>query len=425
MQMTTLCHGTTQIVHDEFKVSALKNRHPMVDPDIVLKIMLEQAKIKTTEEIELLDSFGRILAKDFTACHNQPPFARSPLDGYAMRSEDIKNASGQRPVTLHVIATVYAGSMCCNKVKPGTAVSIMTGAPVPDGTDCVIRFEDTSSSPGKVTVYHPLKPGENVIYAGEDVKKGEILLHSGTEITPAVIGALAAQGCKNVHVFRRPRVAVFSTGNELAELTDDLQPAKIYNSSVYSISAMVKAAGAEPLILGTVPDCIDAIKNTIQSVLGKVDMIISTGGVSVGKKDFVKEAFASSGVNVLFWKPGSPMVYGVKDSRHIIGLTGNPGAAMIIYTVIVQPLLRFMNGRKSLFNSKVRARMVEDFRINSKQRRFVRAVLFWEGSEYLAKIAGSQNSGFIKSMVECNALIDIPAGHGSIRNGEIVEVMML
>jgi len=337
-------------------------------------IILKNCTAPETEKIDLLNSVNRVLAEDIYAAIDLPPFDRSPLDGYALRSIDTNDAQTTTPARLKIIAEVAAGYMAAEKVTPGTAIKIMTGAPIPDGADAVIRFEDTVEDNGSVMIFAPLKENSNIVRAGEDVKQGEKLIERGTILSYGEIGIMAAQGKDKVTVYRKPKVAVISTGDELKDLGETLGHGKIYNSNLYTVGAAVLESGGIPVLMGAVPDTIDGSMDRIKDALAQADIVLTTGGVSVGDYDVVKEVFKGIGAELLFWriamKPGTPAVCARKGEKLLIGLSGNPAAALVTYELIVRPLIYKLSGRKNYMLQKMTAVMEDDFTKKSCQRRF-------------------------------------------------------
>ena len=394
-----------------------------------LEIMLSFARPLETTTINLAEALGMALAEDITSPHPLPPFDRSPLDGYALRAADTTRADQKHPAIFTVTETVYAGHTSESEVRPGTAIGITTGAPIPSGADCVVRFEDTGREGDRLLIYASLKQGQNVVRAGEDVAKGEKVLTAGTVVDAGVTGLLVALGKNEVKVYRRPRVFVFSTGDELLLPNEALKKGKIYDSNLPALAAQVREAGGSPLLGGLCLDDRMMIAKTIAGGLAKTDLVISTGGVSVGERDLFKEAMEEAGVELLFWKtgfkPGMPVMCGHKEGRLVVGLSGNPAAAMTSFTLLVRPVIRNLSGYREIFQPRVQVRMAEDFPKGGKQRRFVRAVVQWQDGGYIARLAGSQSPGVLRSLAKGNALIDVPADYGPLRIGEIMEAILI
>lgn len=392
------------------------------------KIILDNAAIAGTEVVGLMDSVNRVLAEDIYAVVDQPPFDRSPLDGYAVRSSDTKAAAGDNPAGLRIAAEVAAGYMAEEPVAPGTAVKIMTGAPIPLGADAVIKFEDTEEEKGWVLIFAPVKENSNLVRAGEDVKKGEKLIEKGTVINYGEIGMMAAQGKAKVKVYKKPRVAVISTGDELADIGEPLGLGKIYNSNLYAVGAAVVESGGIPVLMGAVPDRVDESLEKLKEALFQADIVLTTGGVSVGDYDVVKDVFKGVGAELLFWrmamKPGTPAVCARKGEKFLIGLSGNPAAALVTYELLVRPLLYKSGGRKNYMPEKITAEMNDDFSKISGQRRFLRANVFFRAGTAVAALTGRQNPGVMRSVMGCNALIDLRPG-GALAKGDRADVILL
>jgi molybdopterin molybdotransferase len=394
-----------------------------------LDILRNYASRTDIEDIHVADSFDRILAEDIVAGFPLPPFRRSPLDGYALRASDTAGADGENPVALRITETVYAGEVPAKPVLAGETTAVTTGAPLPHGSDTVIKFEDIHREGETILVRTPLRAGENVVLQGEDTAPGEKVLVKGSNITPAAVGLVASLGIEKVRVYKKPRVAVFSIGDELLEVGQAMQPGKIYNSNLFTLSAQIREAGGIPFTKETVSDDKTSIADALKHALADYDMIITTGGASVGSKDLIKEAIKLSGANTLFrhvgMKPGSAVVCGEKDGKLIVGLSGNPSAAMITFIMLVRPILRVMGGKNAGYLPEVSAKMEEPFQKPSKQRRLLRSLLTWKNGTYYAVPAGTQSPGALKSTLLCNALIDIPAGHGPLQTGEEVKAILL
>jgi molybdopterin molybdotransferase len=400
-----------------------------ISMEMALETLAHYVPETGSEEVSVVDAFERILAKDIVAGISLPPFRRSPLDGYALRAADTIDASRESPVVLRVVDAVYAGQVATRPIGLGEAMSITTGAPMPEGSDCVVKFEDIVREGDAIAVSSPFATGENVVPQGEDVAAGETVINRGSNITPAVVGLLVSLGLDRVQVFKKPRVGVLSIGDELLEVGQPLRPGKIYNSNLYALSLQVKEAGGLAFPNETLSDSTGDIARALERAMADYDLVVTTGGASVGSKDLVRDAIRLSGAGILFWKvgmkPGTPAVCGEKDGKLIIGLSGNPSAAMITFLMLVRPLIRTMAGKESGALPEVSAVMKQPFHKTSSQRRLLRSLVAWENGHYFAIPAGIQSPGALKSMVECNALIDIPAGHGPLEVGAEVKALLL
>ncbi|MDA8235317.1 MAG: molybdopterin molybdotransferase MoeA [Clostridia bacterium] len=393
------------------------------------ELVLNKVVRLPAEKVNLPDAWQRTLAEDVFSEVDLPPFNRSPLDGYAVRSVDTQNATPSTPAQLVVTEEVPAGCIAMGELMSGTAVKIMTGAPIPRGADAVIRFEDTEEETFSVKIFNPLLAGDNISRAGEDVKKGELILPKGVNLSPAALGLLAAVGQGQVQVVRRPRVAIFSTGDELVDIGEPLPAGKIRNSNLYLLAAAVKAAGGEPVLLGIVPDRLAETGVKFHEALAAADLVISTGGVSVGDYDMVHDALKQIGAKILFWKvavkPGTPVVAAESKGKLIFGLSGNPAGAGIIFEVLVKPVIRKLVGERQVLPGKALARLDGEFPKKSGMRRLLRGRVYQQGEGLRVSLTGKQNPGVLKSLLNCNALIDVPAGSGALASEKQVDIWLI
>ncbi|AWI06420.1 gephyrin-like molybdotransferase Glp [Clostridium drakei] len=401
-------------------------------------IDLEEAKaiLKTNtpslpkEEVSLIDCHQRVLAEDIFSEINQPPFNRSPLDGYAFRAEDSILANKDNGVRLKVIEEIYAG-FCANKeVTEGTAIRLMTGAPIPKGANCVIKQEDTVFKDGFVEIFSKFSPWQNICFQGEDIKKGQPILEKDTVLNSNEIGVLASIGCKNVSVYPKPKVGILSTGDELVSIEEQLSPGKIYNSSLYCLCSRLKELHCNPIDMGIAGDDIDTLTERIKCGLSKSDILITTGGVSVGKKDLIKDVMKNLGADLLFWKvaikPGSPIFCSCLNNKLIISLSGNPAAAITTFEILVHPILAEITGRRNFALHKVNALLKQDFNKKSKVRRFIRGTLSYSGDTAIVDITKSnQGNGILSSSLNSNCLIDIPPNSSPLSKGQVVQVVLI
>lgn len=401
-------------------------------------IDLEEAKaiLKTKtpslpkEEVSLIDCHQRVLAENVFSEINQPPFNRSPLDGYAFRAEDSVLANKDNGVRLKVIEEIYAG-FCANKeITEGTAIRLMTGAPIPKGANCVIKQEDTVFKDGFVEIFNKFSPWQNICFQGEDIKKGQLILEKDTVLKSNEIGVLASIGCKNVSVYPKPKVGILSTGDELVSIEEQLSPGKIYNSSLYCLCSRLKELYCEPIDMGIASDDIDTLTEKIKYALSKSDILITTGGVSVGKKDLIKDVMKNLGADLLFWKvaikPGSPIFCSSLNNKLIISLSGNPAAATTTFEILVHPILAEITGRQNFTLHKVNALLKQDFNKKSKVRRFIRGTLSYSRDTAIVDITKSnQGNGILSSSLNSNCLIDIPPNSSPLSKGQVVQVVLI
>ncbi|WP_242973044.1 molybdopterin molybdotransferase MoeA [Anaeromicrobium sediminis] len=393
-------------------------------------IISEYIKTLDEEVINLIDSHERVLAEDIYAPINQPPFHRSPLDGYALQGEDSKGATIESPVTLKVIDEIFAGEYTQKVVKKGEAVRIMTGAPIPEGADCVIRQEDTDEGESLANIYKELKAFDNYCYEGEDIKKGTLIIKKGSFLNHIKIGVLASLGIDKVKVYKRPKVGLLTTGDELIEVGQSLSTGKIYNSNLYTLSMRLKELYTEPIILNIGKDCQEEIEREIKNSLDKVDLLITTGGASVGKKDLIKIVLEKMGANILFWKidikPGTHVLCSELDKKLIISLSGNPAAASITFEVLVRDYISKLTNINNISLNRKTAYFNDEFNKESIRRRFLRGICTETKEKTLVDLSnGTQSSGVLSSSLNCNCLIDIPAGTKGLKKGEKVEIILL
>ncbi|HEX3015675.1 MAG TPA: gephyrin-like molybdotransferase Glp [Desulfobacteria bacterium] len=399
----------------------------MIDLEKAERLALAEIKPVKTEKVFLKDSHGRVLARPVTALLDIPPFDRSPLDGYALKGED---TGADLPVELRVIGEVPAGTNFLGHVDRGKTVKILTGSPLPTGANAVIRQEDTecAAQPGFVRILKCILPGANISRRGEDIQAGETLLAAGKGLTPAAIGVLASQGISKVSVFARPMVAIASTGDELVNVEGRLNPGQIYNSNYYTLAAMVREWGGQALPLGLVRDKVEDLAAAIRRGLDSADLVVTTGGASVGSYDVTLQAMQSAGVRVLFrriaMKPGTPVICGQKDGKLVIGLSGNPAAAMISASLLLGPAVRKLAGWTAYFPRKIKSVSEASFGKSSGVRRLIRASAGWHDGKFTVRFPQQQQPGVLKSMLGTNALVDLPPGN-TIECGQIVQVFLL
>lgn len=389
-------------------------------------LLTKTETVRDTEEIPLWEGGGRTLAEDIFAGQDQPPFARSPLDGYAVRSGDIAGASKERPARLSVIDEVDAGQVSGMRVEKGTAIRIMTGAPVPEGADCIVRQEDTDYGEEKVEVYREVGAYENYCFAGEDYRAGTQVLEKGTKLGAIELGTLASLGREKVRVFRRVRAAVLTTGDELVLPGEERKPGKIYDANLYTMATRLTALGAEVIRKGRTGDKPEEAVAWIREAGEKADIIVTTGGVSVGKKDIMHEVLKLLDCERIFWKiaikPGMPTLCAQYGGKLLICLSGNPFGAAVNLELLVRPVLAKMAGRKAPELLRLRAVSESEFPKRSGVTRYVRA-FYEEGKVRIPE--GSNASGILSSMCGCNCLIEIPAGTAALKKGDRVWIVLL
>ncbi len=403
-----------------------KYNRPTELEEAVNQLKARARRIQDTVVLPVMDAHGCILADDILATHDQPPFARSPFDGYALRSADSAGASKESPVSLKVIEEADAGDWPKSTVGKGEAVRIMTGAPIPEGADSVIKQEETDYGEDIVMIYREMRKDQNYIFPGEDYKKGSRLLEKGDRLGPVELGIIASCGLTEVKVFRRPVVAVISTGSELANPGEPLSGGKIYDSNGLTIAAQLEEWGCAVCEIIRVPDIPEICTDHIKRLKDKVDLIVTSGGVSVGKKDIMHDVFAALKIDQIFWKvgikPGAAILAGEYDNIPVLALSGNPYAAYIDLHIIVRHVLSAVTGNNSLEMVRQTAVLEDPYDKPSPIRRFVRCYV-QDGKAYLEDHIGG--NGDIAASRHINAVIDIPAGSGPLVKGNKVNVMLL
>jgi len=400
-----------------------------------LELVLGFVSPTEPERVPLLDALGRVLAEDAASDIDVAPFDNSAMDGFAVRAADLAGASENLPVELDVIAHIAAGDFWEGEVGPGQAARIMTGAPVPAGADAVVMVECTRAVDGDggtgSRVAFELEPrlGEHIRRRGEEVLAGDVVVSAGEVLGPAGIGLLAATGHDTVAVYRRPRVAVLSTGSELVEVAEKPGPGKIRNSNSYSIAAQVLAAGGVPVRYGIVPDDMDATRAAFERAAEECDFIATSGGVSIGDFDFVKPVLEELG-ELTFCKvkmrPGNPQTLGTIRGVPFFGLPGNPTSTYVGFEIFVRPALRRMQGFSALTRPVTMARLSHDVKKKQVRRYYLRGrVELAPDGGYTAALSGSQSSALLTAAHRGNCFVVLPEGEGVFPAGTQVECVRL
>ncbi|RGS70048.1 gephyrin-like molybdotransferase Glp [Mitsuokella sp. AF21-1AC] len=390
-----------------------------------VELLLRHSPQPQKEAVPLTEALGRIVAEDIRASFDNPPFDRSPLDGYALIAADTAGATAAKPARMRLAGEECAGDFYADRVHPGEAVRIMTGGAMPQGTDAVIRQEDVQLAGEEVLIPYPLRHHENYCFAGEDIRRGAVLVAAGETLTAARLAVLASQGVASVPVWRRPRVAVASTGDELVMPGTPLTPGKIYNSNLFLAFGRLRELGCDVDVMGVVPDEAEPAARRLAEKSAWADLLLTTGGVSVGKKDIMHDVVTYMGAERLFrgvqMKPGYPAIgYRLKAAMGL-ALSGNPFAAYATFELIARPLLAKLAGRKETSLPRRRAVLLDAFPKESRGRRFVRA--FYE--EGRVRLPEQHASGSLFSAAGCNAFVDIPPGTGKLEKGAEVDVVLL
>jgi molybdopterin molybdotransferase len=379
--------------------------------------------------VPLRESFGLVLAEDVVSPIEHPPWDNSSMDGYAVRAADIARATKNSPVELPVLETVRAGQRPTRSIESGTAIRVMTGAPVPDGADTVIRVEDSDGGETRVVIRDARDAGRNVRPRGEDLKPGAVAVAAGSVIGPAQLGVLASVGASTVKVHRRPRVAVLASGDELVDLDrfDEVRRGdRIVTSNSYTIGASVLAAGGESVDLGIVRDDPASYAERMSGARD-CDLLITSGGVSVGAFDFTKDVLRSLGAELHLWRvlmrPGAPLGFGTLHGMPWLGLPGNPVSAMVTFELFARPVIRRLRGERQVFRKTFQVILREDVSIAAPLTHFMRVIVDWEDGSAWARLTGPQGSGLLTSMSRANALLILPPERQTIRAGETARVL--
>ena len=384
------------------------------------------------ERVSLLESLGRVLAEPVRAPMTLPAWDNSAMDGYAVRSTDIDGATSEQPVRLRVLETVAAGAFGTRSVGPGEATRIMTGAPIPDGADTVVRVEDTDGGTDTVSIRNARDARRNIRPRGEDFREGDSLLEPGLPLGAAQIGVLASAGRASVDVFRRPRVAILGSGDELVDVDrfhEVIAGRKIVSSNGYTLHALIRSAGADPVNLGVAADTPASLREHLRRSDG-CDLLITSAGVSVGEFDFTRDVIQGLGADMKFWRvrmrPGAPLGFGLLGPMPWIGLPGNPVSTMVTFELFVRPVIRRMLGHVRLFRRPIPVVLEERVSIGAKLTHFLRAIVTTaDDGRVTARLTGPQGSGILTSMSRANALLVVPEDRPVVEAGEVLSALPL
>lgn len=393
------------------------------------ELLLSSTSTTDTERIPLSDCGGRILAQDLIALENVPAFDRSPYDGYALRAEDTALASEGHPVTFQIVEEIPAGSVPTKEITAGTAAKVLTGAPIPQGADVVVMYEKTEFTNHSVTLFAPLKAGDNIVRTGEDICKGSTLAERGTVIDAGLAGTLSAQGVAKPLVFKKPKVALISTGSELVEADAVPEAGKIRNSNRYTLEAVLKQLGCEPIYLGIAGDSVEDISALLLRGLAECDAVITTGGVSVGDYDLTPAAMEDIGVEILFrgvdMKPGMACAYGIKDGKLLCGLSGNPASALTNFYAVAAPALKKLTGRSVYMPQEIQVTLSNGFHKKSPKTRFLRGRLELKDGVVCMDLPKDQGNVVLSSVIGCNVMAIVPAGSGPLEAGTVLKGFLI
>ncbi len=400
----------------------------MLSVDEAQQRVLELITPLPAEGVPIGEAWGRALAEEVRAAEDVPPFRNSAMDGYAVRAAETRGARSEAPVRRRVSGDLPAGRVADAPLAQGSALRIMTGAPLPEGADAVVMVEYTRrAGDDEVVIEREVRPGENVREAGEDMRAGEPVIAAGAWLRPAHVGVCAAAGLAQVRVFGVPRVAVVSTGDEVVEPGVPLPPGKIRDSNLYTLSAQVREAGARLHSARHVPDDAEALRLALREAT-EADLVVTSGGVSVGDYDLVKDVLAQEG-DIEFWrvamKPGKPLTFGRVRGKPLLGLPGNPVSSLITFELFARPALRKMMGQQALFRPQVTTTLREPIRHRRGRREFIRAVTTLGEGGWESRSAGAQGSGILTAVTRANSLVVIPEENDDVEAGQMLTAMLL
>jgi molybdopterin molybdotransferase len=401
----------------------------MISFQEALDVVINSVHPLASGEVAFTDAQGKIIAEDIVSDDDIPLFDNSAMDGFAVIAADIKDAGPENPVHLAIIDEIFAGSPPQEKVHPGECIRIMTGAQFPEGADSVIIKEDTRESSMIVSIFRSLNKGENVRKRGEDCRRGEIIIKSGTLANPAVIGMLATIGRTKVNIISPPKVAILSSGNELVSPGSDIQGSCLRDSNSYTLAALVREWGGEPLLLGIARDEKADIEEKIDRGIAQADMLVTAAGISVGEGDLMRDVLLGMGAEMAFWKvairPGKPTAFGTLRGKPIFCLPGNPVSAMVTFLQFVRPALLIMRGLKKIGTKHCHAIVDHEVAKKKDLRSFLRVTLRNEGGICYASLTGPQGSGNLLSMARAQGLMILPESVEKVTKGESVIVEIL
>ena len=392
------------------------------------EILISKVKELETESIKTENAFNRVLSSDLVANKNVPNFNRSPLDGYCFNCVDTVNASKDNPIYFEIIEELPCGKVATKKIGKNQTIKLMTGAKLPDGTNCVIRYEDVEIVDGKVKLCYELKENQNVILAGEDVKKGVSLANKGDLIDMGVVGISASLGFEKIDVYKKLKIGYISTGTELLELGDKEVEGKIYNSNRYIFDAILKEYNIDFVYYGIVSDDLDELQKIFDIATKECDVVLSTGGVSAGDYDLIEDTLVRLGfdifVNGINMKPGMACCFGEKNGKIVLGLSGNPMSSVTTFYAVCLPALKKMMGYREFDNKYFKVTLKNSFHKKIGNIRFLRAKVDIEDGKAVAYLNNDQGNIVIKSLIDCNAMI-IAKGVTEAKEGMSFDCMWL
>lgn len=401
------------------------NKYNQIHPDEGIRILLDLDVDLKTEKVPVKDALNRVISDRITAKFDVPNFDKSPYDGYSIRGEDTQNATRENPVILKIIEEIPAGHYPQKNIQKGEAAKILTGGAVPKGANVNLKFEETEFDENYVKIFSPIEPNKDIIKAGEDTKKGSILVEQGDVLTPGVLGQISSQGIEFVNVYKKPLIGIGVTGSELLNSKEELTPGKIFETNSITFKGIFQNLGFEVKIYDIIPDEEEKIKKIIDESIDEVDILVTTGGASVGDYDYAVSTLQDLGGEVLFWKtamkPGGSIVASRYKNKTILGLSGNPGAAILGMYRVCLPYLKKLLGRRELFSKTIDVILKEDVNKKSPRVRILRGYLeFINGKVYFAE-KSFQGNGILSSFIECDCFAEIPAGSYEVKAGTILK----
>jgi molybdopterin molybdotransferase len=401
----------------------------MTTPRDAALTILEHIQRQPALRVPLDDAYGAVLAESIVSPINLPAWANSAMDGYAVRGADVRGATAVAPRELRIIDYIPAGTFPTQSLTPGTCARIFTGAPIPDGCDTVIRQEDTEAGDGIVRVLHDRDLGINIRQAGEDIAAGSIVMEAGAELSAAALGVLASLAVATPLIYRRPRVAILASGDEVVDIDQPdqiLSGRKIASSNSHTLMALVREAGGVPVMLGIARDTPESVRAHLQPAL-ECDLLLTSAGVSVGEHDHLRAVLDAMGVDLKFWRirmrPGAPVAFGLLGSVPWLGLPGNPVSTMVTFELFARPAIRKLCGQALPFRRATRVELTEPARVVPTLQHFLRIQL--EPATRRARLTGSQGSGVLTSMLRADGLMIIPEGQGELSAGASFDALVL
>jgi molybdenum cofactor synthesis domain-containing protein len=397
----------------------------LIEHPEAVRLVLENTHLLPAEDVPLAEAQGLALAEDLKAKFDSPPFDNSAVDGYAVRSADAE--AGR---VFKVVDEAPAGRPAAKRVGEGEAIKIFTGGVIPEGADAVVMVENTSGWGEEFELKKAASPGQNIRRSGEDVREGDVILRAGTEVGPPEIALAATQGYGRLPAYRRPEVVVLSTGTELVEPGErELEPGEIYDSNSFAVMTQAHEVGARARRITAASDDAGVLRNAVKEALETADVVVTSGGVSVGEKDLVKGTMLELGVEKVFWgvkfKPGKPLFFGVREGASVFGLPGNPVSAMVCFELFVRPALVKMMGREDTGRPRIQVYFEEDVKNNFGRMHAMRVSLEQTEKGWLARSVGAQGSGLVSSLTKADALALIGPESEGVRAGEMVEAIVL